>query len=378
MRIAIVGCGYVADMYMQTLPGFDNLTLLGAFDRDPHRLEAFSRFHRIRTYPSLEALLGDERVQLVVNLTNPRSHYEISLTALESGRHVYSEKPLGMTMAEAETLVNVAKERGLGLAAAPCNHLSDVVQSLRRELAAGRLGKVVLAQAEMDDGWVAALAPETWRSISGAPWPIKDEYEVGCTLEHAGYQIGPLVALFGSVRRVTAFSACLLPEKGISAGARIAAPDFSVGVLEFDGGVIARLTNSIVAPVDRSLRVVGERGVATIPDVWEYHAPLRLSTTGMQLGARMARKLEKRLSGILPRVMLGRSLPVRHDRWVPRTQGGHRMDFSRGIAQLAAQVEQGAPALVGPKLALHVTEVTLALQSGTANGAAAPMRTAVD
>ncbi|WP_426958440.1 Gfo/Idh/MocA family protein [Muricoccus radiodurans] len=377
MRIAIVGCGYVADMYMQTLPGLDGLTLLGVFDRDPDRLATFASFHRLHAYPSLDALLADERVECVVNLTNPRSHHEVSLRALESGHHVYSEKPLAMTMAEAEELVTTARARGLALAAAPCNHLSDVVQALRQEVASGRLGRPLLAQAEMDDGMVSALDYPSWRSLSGAPWPAKDEFEVGCTMEHAGYQITPLVALFGPVRRVTAFSALLLPDKGAALGAKDLAPDLSIGVLEFDGGMVARLTNSIIAPADRSLRIVLERGVATLSDVWEYHTPLRISTTGSDLRARAQRFAEKKLSAVMPKLLFGRRVPVRHARQVPRTQGGHRMDFSRGIAQLAAQVERGAPALVGPELALHVTEVTLALQSPAAPGQAQVMRTSL-
>jgi predicted dehydrogenase len=377
MNIAIVGCGYVADMYMQTLPGLDGLTLLGAYDRDPARLAAFTAFHKIPAYPSMEALLADDRVAMVVNLTNPRSHHEVSLRALEAGRHVYSEKPLAMTMAEAEDLVAAAKVRGLGLAAAPCNHLSDVVQALAAELKAGRLGRVMLAQAEMDDGMVHMLDYKNWRSISGALWAARDEFEVGCTMEHAGYQITPLVALFGPVRRVTAFNALLIPEKGKELGAEVSSPDLSIGMLEFDGGVVARLTNTIIAPSDRSLRVIGERGVATIPDVWEYHTPLRISATGMSYAARLSRKIEKKVSGVVPRLLIGRRLPVAHGRRVPRTQGGHRMDFSRGIAQLAAQIERGAPSMVGADLALHVTEVTLALQSPATAARAEVMRTSV-
>ncbi len=244
-------------------------------------------------------------------------------------------------------------------------------------MAAGRLGRVMLAQAEMDDGMVSGLDYASWRSLSGAPWPARDEFEVGCTMEHAGYQIGPLVALFGPVRRVTAFNACLIPDKGAELGAVVTSPDLSVGLLEFDGGVVARLTNTIIAPSDRTLRVVGERGVATIPDVWEYHTPLRVTATGMGFAARLSRKLEKKVSGLVPKVLIGRRLPVAHGRRVPRTQGGHRMDFSRGIAQLAAQIEHGAPALVGPDLALHVTEVTLALQSPAAAARAAVMQTSL-
>ncbi len=377
VQIAIVGCGYVADMYMQTLPGLDGLTLLGAWDRDPARLAAFTAFHKIPAFASMDALLADGRVQMVVNLTNPRSHHAVSLQALRAGRHVYSEKPLAMTMAEAEELVAAAAERGLGLAAAPCNHLSDVVQALGRELAAGRLGRVMMAQAEMDDGMVHRLDYGTWRSLSGAPWPARDEFEVGCTTEHAGYQIGPLVSLFGPVRRVTAFHALLVPEKGAELGAEVSSPDLSIGVLQFDGGVVARLTNSLIAPNDRTLRVIGEKGVATIPDVWEYHIPLRITATGMGFASRLSRKVEKRVSPWVPKLLVSRRLPVAHGRRVPRTQGGHRMDFSRGIAQLAAQIEGDAPALVGPALALHVTEVTLALQSPEASGQAQVMRTSV-
>jgi predicted dehydrogenase len=229
----------------------------------------------------------------------------------------------------------------------------------------------------MDDGMMHMLDHGNWRSLSGAAWPARDEFEVGCTMEHAGYQITPLVALFGPVRRVTAFNAILIPEKGKELAAEVTSPDLSIGMLEFDGGVVARLTNTIIAPNDRSLRVIGDRGVATIPDVWEYHTPLRISATGMSFGARLSRKVEKKLSGLVPRLLIGRRLPVAYGRKVPRTQGGHRMDFSRGIAQLAAQIEQGAPSMLGPELALHVTEVTLALQSPATAARAEVMRTSV-
>jgi len=376
MNIVLIGCGYVADMYMQTLPGLEGLNLLGAYDRDPARLAAFTAFHGIPAFPSLEAVLADERVGMVVNLTNPRSHHAVSLAALEAGRHVYSEKPLAMTMAEAEELAETARARGLWLAAAPCNHLSDVVAALGEEIASGRHGRALLANAEMDDGMVTGLDYANWRSLSGAPWPARDEFEVGCTMEHAGYQISPLVALFGPVRRVTAFSTLLLPGKGAELGTETSSPDLSIGVLEFDGGVVARLTNSIVAPSDRSLRVVCENAVLTMPDVWEYHTPLRVTPTGMSLAARVPRKIEKRLSAFMPKMLFGRSRAVAHGRKVPRTQGGHHMDFSRGIAQLAAQIERGAPGRVGPDLALHVTEVTLALQNPEAHRGAQEMRTA--
>jgi len=280
-------------------------------------------------------------------------------------------------MTDARALVAMARERGLGLAAAPCNHLSDALRTLKREVESGRLGRIVLAQAEMDDGMVARLDYQRWRSRSGAPWPARDEFEVGCTMEHAGYQITPLVTLFGAVQRVTTFNACLMPEKGQDVGVKHISPDLSIGILEFAGGVVARLTSSILAPSNRSLRVIGSDGVATLTDVWEYHAPVRVSPTGAAFAPRLVRAMEKRLSCYIPGLLLGRAVrPVSGTR-IAATAGGHRMDFARGIAQLAAQVAGGGPPLVGPELALHVTEVTLALQDGTANGRAITMQTAL-
>ena len=377
MKIGIVGCGFVADNYIAMLALHPGLSLAGVFDRDQARLDAFTHFHRLTAYPSLGAMLADREVAMVVNLTNPSSHYEVSMAALDAGKHVYSEKPLATTMIEAHALVEFAAARGLAIAAAPCNHLSEAVGVLTRETASGRLGRIVYVQAEMDDGMVPRLDYQVWRSRSGAPWPAKDEFEVGCTMEHAGYHLGPLVSLFGPVRQVTAFNACLVPEKGQDVGVQLQSPDLSVGLLAFDGGIVARLSCSILAPANRALRVVGLDGVATLTDVWEYHAPVRLSRTGASFRPRLMRLLERKASPLVPGAMLGRAVATPRGRKVPKTAGGHRMDFARGIAQLARQIEHSAPPLVGPALALHITEVTLALQSADTAGKAVTMTTSL-
>jgi len=377
MKIAIIGCGFVADNYIAMLAEHSNVELLGVYDRDPTRLATFCAFHKLTAYDSLAAVLADERVRMIVNLTNPASHFEVTMAALQSGRHVYTEKPLAMTMEEAHSLVETAERLGLGLAAAPCNQLSDALATLKREVNSGKLGRIVYAQAEMDDGMVPGLDWFNWRSNSGAPWPAKDEFEVGCTMEHAGYHITPLVELFGPVRRVTAFNACLMPEKGREIGVSIISPDISIGLLEFDGGIVARLSNTILAPANRSLRVIGTEAVATLTDAWEYHAPIRISPTGARFWPRVVRKIEKKLSWLIPGLLLGWPAKQVPGRRVPKTAGGHRMDFARGIAQLAAQIEAGAPARIGTALALHITEVTLALQSPSAAGCAMTMQTSL-
>src|SRR5215472_9266207 len=113
MRFAIVGCGFVADFYVQTLANHANLELSGVFDRDVDRLHRFSDFYGLRRYACIEDVLNDPGVQLIANLTNPGSHFAVSKAALEAGKHVYSEKPLAMSFDEARELVRMAGKKGL-------------------------------------------------------------------------------------------------------------------------------------------------------------------------------------------------------------------------------------------------------------------------
>ena len=121
MRIAFVGCGYVADFYIQSLSNHRELELVGVYDRDEERRMRFSAHYGARTYGALEELLSDPEVELVVNLTNPRSHYEISKASLERGKHVYSEKPLSMQIEQQENWSRLPKKLSVaGLGAVQC------------------------------------------------------------------------------------------------------------------------------------------------------------------------------------------------------------------------------------------------------------------
>ena len=90
MNFAIIGCGYVADCYMATLGSHPTMRLAGAWDHDPQRLKAFTSYHGVRAYSSLQEALSDAGVGLIANLTNPRSHYVVSHAALMAGKHAHT------------------------------------------------------------------------------------------------------------------------------------------------------------------------------------------------------------------------------------------------------------------------------------------------
>jgi predicted dehydrogenase len=362
MRIGIVGCGYVADFYMTTLGNHPTLELAGVYDRDVDRLAVFCRHYGAKPYATLADLLADETVDLVLNLTNPHSHYEVSLAALQAGKHVYSEKPLAMRYEEAVALVELAEARGLSLSGAPASVLGEAGQTVCRAVAEGRVGPVRLVYAELEDGPVFREPLHQWRSITGAPWPAEDEFAVGCTLEHAGYYLTWLCAMFGPVERLTAFASRRFDDKGTAQPPEAIANDFSTACLEFGSGVVARITCGLVAPQDRSLHIVGDDGVLTVLDSWASQGPVYLRGPAGEAKGFLGRLLHRLQRHIPGRAYLGRKLPApRFDGKLPAYPS--RMDFARGPALQAQALASGQAPLLSARFVLHITEIALAMQN---------------
>lgn len=364
MKIAIVGCGFVADYYMLTLANHPELELVGVYDRAPEALHRFSRHFGVRAFDSLAALLAEPGVELVLNLTNPASHHAVSKAALESGHHVYSEKPLAMSTEDAAELAALARERGLEIAAAPCSYLSNAAATVRGAIGNGALGEVKLVYAEMEDSMVFRENHRGWTSPSGAPWPAEDEFAVGATLEHAGYFLTWLCAFFGPVAQMTAFATRLFDDKGTGQPPSELANDLSVTCLTFRSGVVARLTCGLAMPRDRSLHIVGTEGVLTLTDGWDNQSPVHLRTAQGHWASRpkIAGKVLQRLERGLPlRHWFGRRLPVAKSKaQVPGTSS--RMDFALGPADLARSIAARRRHPYGGDFALHVTELALVAQ----------------
>ena len=369
MKVAFIGCGYVAGMYARTLAAHPELTLTGAFDTHAGNLDSFLARWPARRYGSLDEVLGDPAVDAVLNLTNPRSHFEITRRSLQAGKHVYSEKPLAMTAAEASSLVALAKERGVQLSSAPCSVLSETAQTLWHAVRSSAIGRPLLVYANFDDGMIAPQqSPWNWRDDRGVAWPAQDEFEVGCTYEHAGYVLTWLCAFFGPARRVTAFASCQIPDKGIPVSSM--APDFSVGCLEFGGGIVARVTCGLVAPRDKSLTIVGDHGVLFVGNVRHDEGPVFVRTAAKgRVEGGITRRLQpvfQWLEGRLPAAALdqlfARRYPSRRSQPGAQVSPDKPVDFLLGPAELAAAVRERRPPRLSPELGAHIVEIVEALQ----------------
>lgn len=370
-QIAIIGLGFVADLYMNSLRAHPDVMVKAICDRDPERRSRFPAYWS-KNAPAacspdmvVTATLEDFLAALapgdvVLNLTNPGEHFTTTRACLEAGLHVWSEKPMVLDLEEAKVLHALARERNLILASAPSSVLGAAAQTFGAALRDDVAGAPRLVYAELDEGFIPQAPTESWISVSGAPWPREDEFRVGCTYEHAGYWLAWLIAAFGPVRTVVAASADTIPGK---LPGEAAAPDFSVGALFFENGVVARLTCSIVARHDHRLRVFCDGGTLEMNEAWNNAAPLYFRPR-----FRVRRRL---VEHPFPRKikLAGASHPM-----VTNTVGSP-MNFALGPVEMLEALAEGRQCRLGGDYALHLTEVTLSLQTAGERGGSMTMTT---
>ena len=391
MNIAFVGCGFVFDIYMRTLRAHPELVVTGVFDIRPERMQRVCAHYGFSAYASLEALLADPSVQIVVNLTSIGAHYAVSKAALEAGKHVYSEKPLTRSLTETQSLFALAQAKGLRLGGAPANIYSDTVRTLFEGVRQGAIGKPLLIHAELDDNPIHLMGFEGVQSPTGAPWPIEEEIRQGCTFEHVGYHLVWICALLGPALSVTAFSSELIDTKTPTLPGMVGTPDYSVACLHFADNAAARITCSVVAPRDHRMRIIGTAGELSADGYRQFRAPVTLERFRKgNLTARKFRTLANRrwlggLFGIggrtLSLIRNAKSHAVEADHqirsnfcqrvieWLRRNQV-YAQDKLIGIAEFAREIASDQPPFLSPDFLTHINELTLLIQGAGPGGLA--------
>ncbi|MEM6625613.1 MAG: Gfo/Idh/MocA family oxidoreductase [Pseudomonadota bacterium] len=396
MNIAFVGCGYVFDIYMRTQWAYPEMRICGVFDIDEKRLDVVCKHYDLAKYDSYDDLLRDPEVQIVVNLTSIASHFEVTERALEAGKHVYSEKPITTDLKQTQDLFAIAEKNGRVLSAAPSNLFSDSVSSIWRAVDSGVIGKPVLVYAELDDNPAHLMNLESVRSPTGAPFPYAEELQAGCTLEHVGYHLVWLCAIFGPAVSVTAFASHLVEEKTSEPLSPNDTPDLSVACLKFENGVSARVTCSWVGPRDHQFRIVGEAGEITADNVFHDQTSVRIEKfSRVSLSARKLRTVRTqpllgRAAGVGGRRMppmrrwkshavesdrgVGKSLKHKFVSWLRRREI-YAQDKLLGVAEMARALKDGRIQPTPPDFLIHLNELSLLIHGAGDNGVAVKPQT---
>ena len=349
MNFGIIGTGYVAQFYAVAACEMGGSQIVCATDIDVERATRFARMYGLRYHRTVPELLDDPEITAVIILTEPMSHAQLVRASLLAGKHVYCEKPLALDLATARELVDLASSIELIIASAPCNVLGLAAEKVHSCLRRGVIGRPLLAYANLDDGAVHRMRFQNWVRDYGAPWPARQEFALGCVIEHAAYPVSLLSRFFGPATELIASSSTLVPDK--LAGERCGGVDFALGGLRFANETFARLTCGIIAPKDRSLTIVGEEGVIGIDNVWDDLSPVYLQKVRPASEAASHQYLGERR--VLP-------LPD-HATFQHAGDASHRMNFALGMAELARSVAECRTCRLGGEFTLHVLEIVLGI-----------------
>jgi predicted dehydrogenase len=354
LGIGFIGTGNISSAYLKAIlgkdgmPGFGVLDVKGLADMKAEAANARAAEFGLKAM-SVDALLADPEIDLVVNLTIPRAHVEVGLKCLAAGKHVYSEKPLGITFAEGRKLLDAANVAGLRIGSAPDTFLGGAHQQARAVVDSGILGQLVGGTAFMQcpghESWHPD--PAFYYDLGGGPM-----------LDMGPYYITDLVNLLGPVARVSAMSSRLRAERTITSEPKkgqvmpVHIDTHVTGSLGFANGAIVQIAMSfdVAAHKHVPLELYGTEQTLIVPDPNHFGGAVELRGRG--------------------RDATWTEVPVT----APYADGNYR---SLGVADMAAGILENRPHRANGDLALHVLEVMEAFEHAAREGRTIEIKTPV-
>jgi predicted dehydrogenase len=262
--VGVIGAGVISNQYLENLTVFPDLDVRFVADIDLERAKAQADKYGVPGSGTVEELLADDDIEIVVNLTIPKVHVEVALQALAAGKNVWSEKPFALDRASGRELLEAAPTAGLRVATAPDTFLGSGIQSARRLIENGDIGAPLTALTLMQ-----SPGPESWH-------PNPDflfQEGAGPLFDIGPYYLTALVQIFGPVARVSASASRARETRVIGSGPR-AGEEFAVTVpthvsalYEFESGQTAQAVFSFDSKLGRTqFEVAGVDGTLVVPD----------------------------------------------------------------------------------------------------------------
>lgn len=278
IRVGVIGCGTISEIYMKNLARFADVELAACADAIDERAREKAAAHGIRAMRVAD-LLADPEIRIVLNLTVPKAHVEVALKVLEAGKSVYNEKPLTVTREDGMCITDIARARGLLVGCAPDTFLGAGLQTCRKLIDDGAIGRPVAAVAFMLSRGVETWHPnpEFYYKPGGGPM-----FDMG------PYYLTALVNMLGPIRRVVGGAKISIPERTITskpfAGQKInvEVPTHVTGILDFENGANATLITSFEVwrhSLPR-IEIYGTDGSLAVPDPNSFGGPVRLFRQG--------------------------------------------------------------------------------------------------
>jgi predicted dehydrogenase len=351
LRVGIIGCGNISTAYLQLASMFKGYDIVAVADINMDNARARAAEFDVRAQ-TVDDLLAAADVDLVINLTIPAAHVDVSRAILKAGKHVYSEKPFVLSLAEAQELGDIAKAEGVRIGSAPDTFMGGSHQLARNLIDAGAIGKVTSGTAVVMSSGMEDWHPNPDFFFQKGGGPI---------LDLVPYYICNLVQLLGPVQKVTSFTGMASDTRTIQNGPRngetvpVETPTTIHSVLSFESGAIITLLASwdVWASNHPIMELYGSEGTMDVPDPNFFGGILTVTE-------RSGDPVEKSWD---------------HPFSVPNfeeTQANYR---GAALADMALAIAEGRPHRCNDEFATHVVEVMTAILEAGETGTVMTMTT---
>lgn len=325
--IGLIGCGQISSIYLESPRKFDNLNFTACADLDMERARAQAQRFGVPKVSTVDELLVDPEIDIVLNLTIPKVHAQIGQAAIAAGKSTYSEKPLAIDRKEGKALLDAARAKNLRVGCAPDTFLGGGLQTCIQYINDGAIGTPVAATAFM-----LGHGPESWHADPDFFY----QPGAGPLFDMGPYYLTALIALLGPVHRVSGSARITFPERVITSQPKhgtiikVNTPTHIAGTLDFASGVVGTMIMSFDVWSHQlpRIEIYGTEGTLVLPDPNTFGGPVSIRRANEQ-----------------------------EWRDVPLTHG--YTDNSRGIglADMAYAMQQGVQHRASGELAYHVLDI---------------------
>lgn len=352
--IGIIGVGVISDTYLQNLTSFPDTEVLIVGDLLLDRAQAQAEKYGVPAFGSAEDVLAHPGVDLVVNLTIPAVHIEVSRAAIAAGKHVWTEKPLGLDRAGAAELLREVEAAGLRVGSAPDTLLGPGFQAARRAIESGVIGRPLFAQTTFQ-----TQGPDLWH-----PSPAFLFAEgAGPLLDMGPYYFSALVSLLGPVDHVAAVGSKAREEREIHTGPNagttfpVEVPSTIQIVTAFEAGAQAQSLLSFDSALERHgvVEIHGTEGTIVLPDPNAF--------TG-------------RIAYVKPLGVIRDGMSFEQE-WIEIEHADLEVGRGLGALDMVRAIAEGRPHVASGELGFHVLDILLSAQESAATGAAVTVESTV-